>query len=90
MCDMEITTANVHQAKTNLSKLLDDAAAGKDVYITRRGRKDPTRFKLVPEQAAKPKRSDAFGMLKDKIIFSDDYDKADEEILAMFDKDITE
>lgn len=84
-----MTTANVHQAKTNLSKLLDEAAAGGDVYITRRGRNTPTRFKIVPAEAPKPKRSDAFGLLKGQIKYADDYDKADEDILAMFDKDIT-
>jgi len=83
-----MTIANVHQAKTNLSKLLDEAADGKDVYITRRGRKEPTRFKLVPEVTAPVKRSDAFGIMKGQIIFSEDYDKADEEILSMFDKDL--
>lgn len=81
--------ANVHQAKTNLSKLLDEAADGKDVYITRRGRKGPTRFMLVAEQCS-PKRPSPFGMLEGKIKFADDYDKADKQIMAMFDKDITE
>ncbi len=80
--------ANVHQAKTNLSKLLDEAADGKDVYITRRGRKEPTRFKLVPEPNT-AERPSPFGMLEGKIKFANDYETADTEILAMFDKDIT-
>jgi prevent-host-death family protein len=80
-----MTTANVHQAKTNLSKLLNAAAEGDEVIITRRGGK-VTRFKLQPLE--KPKKAKLFGALKGKIVFSPDYDKADEEILGMFEKSI--
>ncbi len=80
-----MTTANVHQAKTNLSKLLNAAAEGDDVVITRRGGKI-TQFKLVPIDAnTKPP---LFGALKGKIIFADDYDNADADILAMFEESI--
>ena len=76
-----MTTANVHEAKTNLSKLLNAAADGDEVIITRRGGK-VTQFKLIPvKNAAKPK---LFGSLKGKIVFAPDYDKADREILEMF------
>lgn len=78
-----MTTANVHEAKTNLSKLLTAAAEGDEVIITRRGGK-VTQFKLMPiENTAKPK---LFGALKGKIIFSSDYEGADKEILEMFEK----
>ncbi|MGQ0575824.1 MAG: type II toxin-antitoxin system Phd/YefM family antitoxin [Pseudonocardia sp.] len=74
--------ANVHEAKTNLSKLLDAAARGEDVVITRRG-SGVTRFALVPIPA--PRRSDPFGALRGQIVFAPDYDEADAEITAMFD-----
>ncbi len=78
-----MTTANVHQAKSNLSKLLNAAAEGEDVIITRRGGK-VTQFKLVPiNNVTKPP---LFGALKGKIIFAEDYDNADVEILEMFEK----
>ena len=81
-----MTTANVHQAKSNLSKLLNAAADGEDVVITRRGGKI-TQFKLVPiDQSTKPP---LFGALKDKIIYAHDYDKADAEILEMFEHSVT-
>jgi prevent-host-death family protein len=32
-----MTTVNVHEAKTNLSRLLEDVASGKEVIISRRG-----------------------------------------------------
>lgn len=79
-------TANVHQAKTNLSKLLNAAAEGDEVIITRRGGKI-TRFKLQPLE--EPKKTQLFGALKGKIIFSPDYDKADQEILSMFESSVS-
>lgn len=83
-------TANVHEAKTHLSSLLDKADSGKSVYITRRqgGGRGDMRYKIVAQPAAK-NRSAAFGVLKNQIQFAKDYDTADAEILAMFDADIT-
>ena len=80
-----MTTANVHQAKTNLSKLLNAAAEGDEVIITRRGGK-VTRFKIQPLE--NPKKTKLFGALKGKIVYSADYEKADQEILAMFEESI--
>lgn len=80
-----MTIANVHQAKTNLSKLLNVAADGDEVIITRRGGK-VTRFKILPIENAR--KAKLFGALKGKIIFSPDYDKADEEILSLFEESI--
>jgi prevent-host-death family protein len=76
-------TSNVHEAKTNLSQLLNAAAEGDEVIITRRGGK-VTQFKLVPiETGDKPA---LFGALKGKIVFSDRYDTADQEVLELFEK----
>jgi len=78
-----MTTANVHQAKTNLSKLLNAAAEGDKVIITRRGG-NITQFILTPIIT---KRSRVlFGAYKDKIKFLPDYDKADQEITEMFEE----
>jgi prevent-host-death family protein len=81
-----MTTANVHQAKSNLSKLLNAAAEGEEVIITRRGGKI-NRFKLTPvKEPTKPK---LFGALKGKVVYSDDYEQADAEIRAMFEESAT-
>ena len=80
-----MTTANVHQAKTNLSKLLNAAAEGDEVIITRRGGK-VTRFKLQPLE--EPGETKLFGALKGKIVFSPDYDLADQEILQMLEESL--
>lgn len=77
-----MTIANVHEAKTNLSKLLDDAAEGREVMITRRGG-EVTRFKLMPVRPSQTKHA-KFGAYKGKITFASDYDAADQEITELF------
>lgn len=77
-----MTTANVHEAKTNLSKLLNAAAEGDEVIITRRGG-TVTRFKLTALKAVN-KKGKLFGAYKGKIFFAPDYDQADKEIAEMF------
>ena len=78
--------ANVHAAKSQLSKLLDAVERGEEVIITRRG-SGTNRFLLVP--APLPRRRELFGALKGQIVYSPDFDSADAEIEAMF-RDSTE
>ncbi len=75
--------ANVHEAKSQLSKLLDAAERGEEVIITRRGN-GVNRFQLVPVQ--QKDWSDLIGAMKGQIHFADDYDLADAEILADFEE----
>jgi len=79
-----MTTANVHQAKTNLSKLLNAAAEGDEVIITRRGG-SVTQFKLIPVKKAS-KSMKLFGAYNGKIVLAPDYDQADQEIAEMFEE----
>ena len=79
-----MTTANVHQAKSQLSKLLDAAERGEEVVITRRG-PGVNRFRLVPVVEQRPP---LFGALAGQIVFADDYDSADAEILEMFEESL--
>lgn len=72
----------MHEAKTNLSKLLDAAERGEQVYITRRG-PGVDRFALVP--APRADRGEIFGALRGRIHYADDYEDADVEIAEMFD-----
>ena len=63
------STVNVHQAKTHLSRLLDEVAAGAEVVIAKAGR--PV-ARLVPlEPVVRKKR---LGMLKGGIDVPDDFD----------------
>jgi prevent-host-death family protein len=55
-------TFTIHQAKTNLSKLIARASAGEEVVITRGS--DPV-ARLTPISSSK--RNPSFGMLKGKM-----------------------
>ena len=72
-------TANIHEAKTNLSKLLKQVAQGKEVIIAKAGK--PV-AKLVPHKEELLPRK--LGFLKGKIWVSDDFDYEDEEINKLF------
>jgi prevent-host-death family protein len=61
-------SVGVHEAKTHLSRLLEDVAAGEEVVITRRGRAVAT-LGPPPEQAAR-----IFGMDRGRVWVSDDFD----------------
>lgn len=76
---MNTQTVNIHDAKTNLSKLLEKIQKGEDVIIAKAGK--PV-AKLVPyKEALKPRKP---GLWKGKIWVSDDFDKEDEEINKLF------
>ncbi len=62
-------TVNLHAAKTHLSRLVDEAAAGQDVVIAKSGK---PMVRLVPV-ASKVRRT-GFGTLRGKIRIADDFD----------------
>ena len=63
------TVINVRDAKTNLSRILEDVAAGAEVVIAKAGKPVP---RLVPiESAPKPKQ---LGLLKGRIRVAEDFD----------------
>jgi len=71
---------NVHAAKTQLSRLLDAAAAGEEVIIAKAGR--PV-ARLVPIDVTLPPRR--LGILDGKINVPDDFDDPlPDEIIAEF------
>ena len=75
---------NIHQAKTHFSRLVDDAAAGKEVVIAKAGK--PV-AKLVPVDAALagPKSKRPIGMFAGKYNIPDDFDAPlPPEVLAEF------
>ena len=59
---------NIHQAKTNLSKLLQRVALGDEIIIAKAG---VPIAKLVPLQVEKPKRR--LGLYKGQICMADDF-----------------
>jgi prevent-host-death family protein len=71
-----MTTVGMHEAKTNLSKLVDEALAGNEVVITRRG--EPV-VRLEPVRQQKRSFADALGIWPD-IWIADDFDELPEDM----------
>lgn len=73
-------TINIHEAKTHLSRFVEQAAAGEEIIIAKAGKPIA---KIVPLQAAPTKR--VLGILKRQLKVPDDFDAplSDEE-LALF------
>ena len=63
------TIVNVHQAKTHLSRLLDEVAAGAEVIIAKAGK--PV-ARLVPLEPVIRKKK--LGLLQGRISVPDDFD----------------
>lgn len=73
-------TVNIYEAKTRLSQLVDKAASGEDVVVSRNG-KPLVRITQLKEQ----KRPVRFGVLKGKIKIGPDFDDPlPDDILAAF------
>jgi len=69
MSIMAGNSVNIHQAKTQLSKLVERAAAGSEIVITKAGK---PMAKLVPLVTTNRVRK--LGILKGKIKIPDDFD----------------
>ena len=74
------TVVNIHQAKTHLSRIVDEAAAGREVIIAKAGRKVA---RLVPiERKPRPK---TLGGLKGRIKVPNDFNTPlDPSVIAAF------
>ena len=71
---------NMHEAKTNLSKLVKRAAAGEEVIVAKAG--EPV-AKIVA-YTAPPKQPRVPGSMKGKIWIAPDFDELPEEIAEAF------
>jgi prevent-host-death family protein len=74
-------TYNIHEAKTNLSKILNEVREGETVYIAKAGKK------IVELKAIKEKKKKIpWGLLKDKMWVADDWDseETNKEIAKTF------
>jgi prevent-host-death family protein len=75
-------TVNIHAAKTHLSRLVEDAAAGEEIIIAKAGK--PV-ARLCPLAEPKPRRK--LGILDGKIQVPDDFDTMhEEEIRRLFEE----
>jgi prevent-host-death family protein len=71
-------TLNLYEARTQLSKLVDRAAAGEEIVIAKAGK---PMARLVPLEPRRPRKS---GFLKGRIRIADDFDETPEEIIRDF------
>ena len=62
-------TVNIHQAKTHLSRLVEEAGQGEEIIIAKAGQ---PRARLVPCRRLGKRR--VLGRLKGQIEISDDFD----------------
>ncbi len=72
-------TTNIHEAKTQLSRLIERALAGEEVIISKAGK--PV-VRLVPYVTKKQPRR--LGVLKGKIWIAPDFDELPEDLAAAF------
>jgi prevent-host-death family protein len=72
-------SVGVHEAKTHLSRLLDDVAAGEEILITRRG--EPA-ARLVAHSIGAPR---PFGVDRGRFVIPEDFDAPlDDDVLTTF------
>lgn len=69
---------NTHEAKTNLSRLLDRVAEGEEITIARSG---VPIAKLVPFKQREPRK---LGGWRGQVTIAEDFDDLPEELLALF------
>ncbi|CAG2138438.1 hypothetical protein LMG19282_01496 [Cupriavidus campinensis] len=73
-------TVNIHEAKTQFSRLVDAAAGGEEIVIAKAGK---PAARLVPMERAKVTRR--FGGLKGKVRIADDFDAPlPDDVVAAF------
>ncbi|MGV2287983.1 type II toxin-antitoxin system Phd/YefM family antitoxin [Trinickia sp. YCB016] len=73
-------TVNIHEAKTQFSRLVDAAANGEEIVIAKAGK---PAARLVPME--RPKVVRRFGGLKGKVRIADDFDAPlPDDVIAAF------
>jgi prevent-host-death family protein len=83
--------ANIHSAKTNLSKLIEQAEAGEEVVIARNGKPAVrlTPVKPKPDAERRPDGLPAWmGSLRGRLVVHPGFDEADADIVAAFEESL--
>jgi prevent-host-death family protein len=66
-----IQTVNMHEAKTQLSKLVDKASKGEPFIIAKAGK---PLVKVIPVDAPVPKKVQRLGFMSGQLAIPDDFD----------------
>jgi len=67
-------TISIHEAKTNLSKLVKRAAAGEPVYIGAYGKPEVVITSINQRKINAKKRAEAFGCMKGKMVLPEGWE----------------
>jgi len=70
---------NIHEAKTQLSRLLEEAARGEEIIIAKAGRPYARLVSCLPEQTPR-----VLGGWEGRMRISPDFDQTPEEVIAAF------
>jgi antitoxin (DNA-binding transcriptional repressor) of toxin-antitoxin stability system len=82
--DSVVKTVNMHEAKSNLSKLVQDVLDGKRVRIARHG-KPVVELRLIEQVPIREP-----GLMRDQIWVADDFDEYSAAIKDLFEGDDTD
>jgi prevent-host-death family protein len=75
-------TYNIHDAKTQLSRLVEQAAKGEPFVIAKAGK---PMVKVIALNAPEPSQIKRFGFMAGQILVPDDFDRmGEEEIVKIF------
>lgn len=81
-----MSTINIHEAKTHLSRFVEQAAAGEEIIIAKAGK---PMAKLVPLLHTSSRRN--LGMFKGKLNVPDDFDAPlFDEVVGLFENSVIE
>ena len=72
-------TVNIHEAKTHLSRLVEQVANGEAVVIAKAGKPMAKMVPLTADESASPPR---IGFMKGELLIPDDFDRMGEEEIA--------
>ena len=75
-------TVNIQEAKTHLSRLVEEAVAGEEIIIAKAGRPYVKLVPCLPERAPRE-----LGGWEGKVWVADDFDEPSEEIEQLFESD---
>lgn len=75
-----MTTVNLHEAKTHLSRLVDEAGAGAEIIIARHGRPAARLVPLAPTANAGPR----IGIAKGRFTVPASIDVHNDEVAKLF------
>ena len=75
-------TVNLYEAKTNLSRLVDQANAGEQIVIAKGGKPMAMLTPLTPK-----KRTIRYGLMKGQFVVPDDFDgPLPDDVIAAFER----